>query len=75
MRTTVSQRGQTVIPAALRGRYNIKEGDQLEWLDTGGAIKVIPSPADPIEALYGRGRGEGFLQVLLEERARDRERE
>ena len=75
MRTTVSQRGQTVIPAALRRRYNIKDGDQLEWLDTEGVIKVIPAPADPIEALYGRGRGEGLLQVLLEERARDRERE
>ena len=75
MKTTVTRRGQTVIPAALRRRYNIRDGDQVERLDTGGVIKVIPGPAAPIEALYGRGRGQGLLKVLREERARDRQRE
>ena len=75
MKTTVSRRGQTVVPAALRRKYHIKHGTQLYWLDSNGQLKVIPLPADPIEALHGIGRGEGLLKVLLEERARDRDRE
>jgi hypothetical protein len=35
----------------------------------------VPVPADPLQALYGRGRGEGLLDKLLAERRRDRERE
>ncbi len=75
MRTTVTQRGQTVIPAALRRRYRIEEGTQLEWLDTGAGLTVVPVPADPIAALRGSGRGERLVERLLAERARDRGRE
>ncbi|MBM2813047.1 MAG: SpoVT/AbrB protein [Chloroflexi bacterium] len=75
MRTTVSQRGQTVIPAALRRRYGLREGDRIDWIDTGSGLKVIPVPADPISALKGSGQGEGLLERLLDERARDRARE
>lgn len=72
MRTTISQRGQTVIPAELRRRYGLQEGDQVEWLDTGTGFKVIPVPGDPIRALRGIGRGEGLLDRLLAERRLDR---
>ncbi len=75
MRTTVTRRGQTVIPAKLRGRYHLDEGSQVEWLDTGAGLKVIPVPADPIAALRGTGRGERLTERLLAERARDRGRE
>ncbi len=75
MRTTISQRGQTVIPAELRRRYGLREGDQVEWLDTGTGFKVIPVPVDPIQALRGAGRGEGLLDRLLAERRHDRDRE
>lgn len=75
MRTTITQRGQTVIPAELRRRYGLEEGDQVEWLDTGTGFKVIPVPADPIRSLRGTGRGEGLLDRLLAERRHDRTRE
>ena len=75
MRTTVSQRGQTVIPAELRRRYDITEGTEIEWIDTGTGMKVIPVPSDPVAALRGRGKGERLVEILLEERRRDRERE
>jgi len=75
METIVSRRGQTVVPAAIRIRYKIKDGDQLVWIDDGKTIRVIPVPADAIAALYGRGKGEGLTKKLLEERARDREKE
>jgi AbrB family looped-hinge helix DNA binding protein len=75
MRTTVTKRAQTVVPAALRKRYGIKGGDFLEWIDDGKVIKVIPIPADPIKALRGSARGEKLVKKLLKSRQEDREHE
>lgn len=71
--TAVTRRGQTVIPAAIRRRYGIKEGDRLVWLDDGSTIRVVPIPSDPIAALRGVGKGEGLVDELLADRQRDRE--
>ncbi|MGH2460896.1 MAG: AbrB/MazE/SpoVT family DNA-binding domain-containing protein [Chloroflexota bacterium] len=75
MRTTVSRRGRTVIPAELRRRYGLEEGTRIEWVDTGSGLKVVPVPSDPISALRGIGRGEKLLDRLLAERRNDRSRE
>jgi AbrB family looped-hinge helix DNA binding protein len=72
MQTAVTKRGQTVIPAAIRKRYQIEEGDSLIWIDDGDMIRVIPVSRDPIQALRGRGRGEQLLQRLLAARQEDR---
>jgi AbrB family looped-hinge helix DNA binding protein len=74
METAVTKRGQTSIPAAIRRRYGIHEGDRLVWLDEGEVIRVVPVPPDPLGALRGAGRGEGLGQRLLEDRQRDRRR-
>jgi len=74
METAVTKRGQTSIPAAIRRRHHIHEGDRLVWLDDGEAIRVIPIPADPLAALRGSGRGEGLLKRLLASREQDRQR-
>lgn len=73
--TAVTRRGQTVIPAAIRRRYGIQEGDRIAWLDDGTTIRVVPIPADPVAALRGMGRGEALGHELLDERHRDRQRE
>ena len=75
MTTTVTTRGQTVIPVNIRRKYGINEGSRLEWVEDGGSIRVIPIPADPVSALYGSAKGEGLFDCLMEERARDRARE
>ena len=75
MRTTVTKRAQTVVPAEIRARYEIKGGDLLEWIDDGKSIKVIPIPRDPVAALRGSARGEGLTAKLLESRDDDRKRE
>lgn len=75
MQTSVTKRGQTVIPAVIRHRYHIEEGDKLVWLDDGQMIQVIPVPKDTIQALYGRGKGENLVETLLKERQEDRLRE
>jgi AbrB family looped-hinge helix DNA binding protein len=72
MQTAVTRRGQTVIPAAIRKRYHIQEGDYLVWLDDGETIRVVPVARDPIQALRGRGRGEHLVERLLIARQEDR---
>jgi AbrB family looped-hinge helix DNA binding protein len=73
--TTVTRRGQTNIPAAIRRRHDIKEGDRISWLDDGETIRIVPVPADPIGALRGSGRGSSLLAALLRQRREDRLRD
>lgn len=75
MQTAVTKRGQTVIPATIRRRYQIQEGDSLVWIDEGEVIRVIPIAHDPIRALRGRGRGERLVERLLASRQQDRAHE
>jgi len=75
MQTAVTKRGQTVIPAAIRKRHQIGGGACLVWLDDGETIRIVPTPADPIASLRGRGRGEGLTARLLKERRADSKRE
>jgi AbrB family looped-hinge helix DNA binding protein len=75
MRTTVTKRGQTVVPAAIRERYGIEGGTYLEWIDDGQVIKIIFLPADPIKALRGSAKGERLTERLIESRREDRQRE
>jgi AbrB family looped-hinge helix DNA binding protein len=75
METSVTKKGQTNIPAEIRKRHSIKEGDRLVWLDDGEVIRVVPLPADPVRALRGAGRGEDLVNRLLLNRREDRLRE
>ena len=74
MRSTITARGQTVIPAAIRRRFNLSPADRLEWIVENDTIRVIPVPADPIAAFRGSGKGGGVARLLAERRA-DKERE
>ncbi len=75
MQSLITKRGQTVVPAPIRKRYGLQEGDRLAWIDDGQTIKVIPIPADPVRALRGYGRGQKLVEKLLEARQEDRSRE
>jgi bifunctional DNA-binding transcriptional regulator/antitoxin component of YhaV-PrlF toxin-antitoxin module len=73
MKTAITKRWQTIIPAQIRKRHRIVEGAQLVWLDDGETIRVVPVPADPLQALRGRGRGEKLVEKLLAARREGRE--
>ena len=75
LKTTVTKRFQTVIPASIRKRYSIQGGDRLEWIDDGQIIKVIVIPKDPIGELRGCARGEKLVERLLQTRRKDRDSE
>lgn len=74
MQTAVTKKGQTNIPATIRKRHHIQDGDRLVWLDDGETIRVVPLPADPLSALRGAGKGEGLAERLRAHRHKDRER-
>lgn len=72
MESTVTVRGQTAIPVAIRRRYNIRAKTKLEWLDDGHSISVVPIPENPIKALKGRYRDTDLLSALLKSRQEER---
>lgn len=68
MESTVTVRGQTAIPAAIRRRYNIKPKTKLEWIDDGHTITVLPIPQDSIKAIKGKFKDADLLKALLKSR-------
>ena len=73
MRTTVTSRGQTVVPAKIRKDRQIRPQTQLEWIDDGETIRVVPIPPDPIRA--AKGISKGLRRRLLKEREWERQRD
>lgn len=48
---TLTEKGQVVIPAEIRTRYGLTPGTQVEFVDEGGAIRLLVrrrvTPSDP----------------------------
>ncbi len=74
MESTVTVRGQTAIPVAIRKRYNIGPKTKLEWIDDGHTITVLPIPQDSIKAIKGKFKDADLLKALLESRKEERKR-
>lgn len=72
MRTTVTERGQTVVPARIRRDHGIEAQTRLEWIDDGQTIRVVPVTDDPVRRSLGSTRG--LTRRLLEEREAERAR-
>jgi AbrB family looped-hinge helix DNA binding protein len=71
METTLTDRGQTAVPARIRKRFGLKAGQKLEWVEDGKIIYVLPVPKDPIAAFRGSAKGKGLTWALLQDRAED----
>jgi AbrB family looped-hinge helix DNA binding protein len=60
MTSTVTSKGQTVVPKALRERFNIKPGATLDWQEDGPSLRVIklepPKSRSFLEGLRRLGR-------------------
>jgi AbrB family looped-hinge helix DNA binding protein len=76
MAIKVSQKGWVVIPAELRRKYGLEPGDEVQVVDYGGVLSLIPVSEDPIEVAAGMLKGNTSLtEALLKERAKDKARE
>ncbi|MDZ7772582.1 MAG: AbrB/MazE/SpoVT family DNA-binding domain-containing protein [Balneolaceae bacterium] len=79
MKTTMTQKGQIVIPAELRRKYDLKAGTTIHVEEENGKIVLKPVTAAYIRSLRGilkTPEGEkSALDMLKEEREADRRRE
>jgi AbrB family looped-hinge helix DNA binding protein len=69
MRSTITARGQTVVPAEIRRRFRLTPSERLEWIVDADGIRVVPVRGDAIEAFRGQGKGGGTKRLLAERRA------
>jgi AbrB family looped-hinge helix DNA binding protein len=70
MRSTITSRGQTVIPAEVRRKLQLSPSDRLEWIMDGNSLRVVPVKENAISAFRGMGKG-GSVGRLLKERKID----
>jgi AbrB family looped-hinge helix DNA binding protein len=76
MRSTITARGQTVIPAPIRARFALGPSQRLEWIvEADGSIRVVPVDPSPVKAFRGMGRRGGSSQRLIAEREAERQAE
>jgi len=72
----VTAKGQIVIPSKIRRRLNIKKGTKLYVEQRGDELIIRPVTSTYFEKIAGILQTKGRLsKALLEERAKDRERE
>jgi AbrB family looped-hinge helix DNA binding protein len=73
---TISEKGQLVIPKKLRIKYGLEAKSQVEWIDTGQGLMLIPIPKDPVKSSRGMLKGTKVTTgTLLETREKDKELE
>jgi AbrB family looped-hinge helix DNA binding protein len=72
--STVTTKGQIVIPSKLRRKYSIKEGTQVAFLEQENRLVLQPLTPEFIRSLRGcLGKDSSALKSLLEDRKRDRD--
>ena len=76
MNVKISQKGWVVIPASLRRKYGLKPGADLQVVDYGGVLALVPAFKDPLKAGAGLLKGEDSLTAaIVEEHRQERQRE
>jgi AbrB family looped-hinge helix DNA binding protein len=73
---TISSKGWVVIPADLRRKYGLEPGTQVQIVDYGGVLALLPLLANPVEEARGMlAGGSSLTEALLRERVNERARE
>ena len=68
METRATAKGQIIIPAILRRKYEIKEGTRIVISDNGDSIILKPITEEYLKKLQGSLKGKGALKALLNEK-------
>jgi len=72
--STVTTKGQLVIPSKLRRKYAIRKGTQVAFLEEQNRLVLQPLTPEFIRSLRGSLKGQSSaLKLLLEDRKRERE--
>lgn len=73
---TISTKGWVVIPVELRKKYGLTPGAQVQLVDYGGVLALVPLLENPIREAVGMLKGSSSLvQALLNERTQEIVRE
>jgi len=75
METTVTIKGQIVIPAIIRRRLGIKQGTRLYVEERKGEIILRPLNKEYFQKMSGILKGGGLVKTLEESRAEDLKKE
>jgi AbrB family looped-hinge helix DNA binding protein len=65
MTVTVSEKGWVVIPADLRKKHNLIPGTEVQVVDYGGVLALVPKLPDPIHQAAGMLKGRKSLRRAL----------
>ena len=68
MESTITSRGQTVVPAEIRKKFGLGPSHRLQWVVVDQGIQVVPILADPIAAFRGSGKGGSVARLVKERR-------
>jgi len=74
MYVKMSSKGQIVLPAAIRRKYDAAPGAEFALIDMGEYVALVPRMKDPINAAYGMfkdNRPESVVDEFLRERRED----
>lgn len=76
MSIKVSEKGWVVIPAELRKKYDLRPGVEVQVVDYGGVLVLVPQLTRPVEQAAGMLRGRKSLtRALLSQRRADQRKE
>lgn len=75
--STVTQKGQIVIPAALRRKLGFEKGTKVAISESDGGIRLEPIDATYFNRYVGllEGGAGDVIETILSERRKDRARE
>jgi len=72
METTITEKGQVVIPVKLRRKYELKAGTRFEVEDRDGRIVLRPITPAYVRRLRGILKGGRGMKVLRQEREKEK---
>jgi AbrB family looped-hinge helix DNA binding protein len=76
MTAIISAKGWIVIPAEMRKKHNLHPGTEIQVVDYGGVLALIPKLCNPIEDAAGMLKGRKSLRrALIKERQIENRRE
>lgn len=72
MNVTVSEKGWVVIPAEFRKKYKLTAGVEVQVIDYGGVLALVPKLQYPVREAAGMLKGRKSLtKALLAEHRRE----
>ena len=76
MTVVVSEKGWVVIPAELRRKHHLIPGTEVQVVDYGGVLALVPKLQNPVRQAAGMLKGRKSLcRALLAEHRAEKRRE